>query len=99
MSQSRAAYRVDANQFDIIQALRRIGASVTVTAGLGHGFPDLVVGYRGRNYLAEVKTSAQAPWTEDEIKWRETWHGSMCIWYTPEQAISDVMDDLQEMEY
>lgn len=32
-----------------------MGATVCDTADLGGGFPDLVVGYKGRTYLLEVK--------------------------------------------
>ena len=38
--------RKDANQTQIVDALRGVGATVAITSMLGHGFPDLVVGYR-----------------------------------------------------
>ena len=44
--------RVDANQAAIVRALRKVGATVEVIEK-----PlDLLVGYRGSNYLIEVKT-------------------------------------------
>lgn len=39
--------RVDANQTAIVDVLRRAGRSVAITSSLGHGFPDVVVGWRG----------------------------------------------------
>ena len=48
----RRAARVDANQADIVAALRAIGCSVWVI-----GLPlDLFIGYRGKTALVEVKT-------------------------------------------
>ena len=48
----RYAARVDANQPEIVEALRKVGASVWVI-----GLPvDLLVGFRGQTLLMEVKT-------------------------------------------
>ena len=48
--------KVDQNQQEIITALRQIGASVYPLHFAGKGCPDLLVGFRGRNYLIFVKT-------------------------------------------
>lgn len=51
MSASRYAARVDANQADIVKAMRGLGASVYVLK-----LPvDLLVGINGRTALVEVK--------------------------------------------
>ena len=48
----RYAARIDPGQPEIVAALRSIGATVWVI-----GLPlDLLVGYRGRTHLIEVKT-------------------------------------------
>lgn len=48
----RHAARVDANQAEIVAALRKAGASVWII-----GLPvDLLVGFRGQSLLMEVKT-------------------------------------------
>ena len=99
MSQSRAAYRVDANQPAIVRALRSIGASVTVTAGLGDGYPDLSVGYHGINYLFEVKTPTKAALTDDERTWHADWQGTVHIVTSPEQAIEIVRTNPHELQY
>lgn len=49
------AYKTDNNQADIVQALRAAGASVAILAEHGEGIPDLIAGFRGVNYLLEVK--------------------------------------------
>jgi Holliday junction resolvase len=48
----------DANQQQIVSALRAIGASVAITSGAGYGLPDLLVGWKGETYLLEVKNRA-----------------------------------------
>lgn len=46
----------DENHPEIVDAFRRFGADVFDAGGVGHGFPDIVVGFRGNTYLAEIKT-------------------------------------------
>lgn len=57
----RRAAKVDRNQGEIVRALRSVGASVAITSAVGGGFPDLVVGYRGRNFLIEIKDGEKVP--------------------------------------
>jgi Holliday junction resolvase len=47
--------KTDANQAAIVAVLREVGASVVDLSAVGKGVPDLLVGYRGRTYLLEVK--------------------------------------------
>ena len=51
----RRAAKIDPNQPDIVRALRAAGATVRSLAGVGDGCPDLLVGFRGANYVLEVK--------------------------------------------
>ena len=50
------ARRVDANQREIVTALRAVGVWVWDTHELGFGFPDLVSWHGGTFRLIEVKT-------------------------------------------
>ena len=50
--------RTDANQAAIVSELREIGASVLILASVGSGCPDLLVGWKGNNYLFELKNLA-----------------------------------------
>jgi hypothetical protein len=73
--------RTDDNQREIVDALRSVGASVQLLHTVGKGCPDLLVGFRGQNFLLEVKDgkkplSAQAL-TEDEKRWHLMWGGSV----------------------
>ena len=68
--------RLDANQPEIVDALRKVGASVQSLASVGSGVPDLLVGYRGAWFVMEVKDGAKPPskqaLTPDEKEWHES---------------------------
>lgn len=77
---SKYARRVDANQDQIVSALRACGATVRVISQ-GGGIPDLLVGYRGYTLLLEVKDGNKPPsareLTEPEQKFFEEWTGGL----------------------
>ena len=79
----RTAAKVDANQPDIVAALRQVGATVQPIHMVGKGCPDLLVGYRSRNYVLEVKDGAKVPsarkLTPDELRWHDDWRGEVFI--------------------
>lgn len=80
------AKRVDSNQREIVQALREIpGVTVTCTHEVGKGFPDIVVGYRGVNYLVEVKTQ-KGKLIPSEAAWHARWRGQVAVVRTVEEA-------------
>jgi len=85
---------VDANQSEIVEALRKAGASVTPTSQSGEGFPDLCVGIRGINYLLEVKDGSKPPsgqrLTPKQSKWHDQWQGSVSVVNSVEQALKAV---------
>lgn len=90
----RRAAKVDVNQAEIVAALRDVGATVTSLATVGNGCPDLVVGFRGRNYLLEVKPPggvrggvSRQTLTEAERDWHRTWRGQRAIVTSVEQAL------------
>jgi len=51
--------RVDENQRVIVAALRAIGACVIDLSGSGGGVMDLLVIYRGRIWMVEIKNPAK----------------------------------------
>ena len=75
----RRAARTDANHEEIVKALRAVGATVQSLACVGHGVPDLLVGYQGKTILMEVKDGTKSPskrqLTEDQVKWIDAWSG------------------------
>jgi Holliday junction resolvase len=83
--------RTDGNQERIVEYLRRVGASVFVASGVGDSFPDLVVGYRGVNYLIEVKDPAQ-PKSKRKLRpgqqaFAESWRGQIAKVETEDEAL------------
>jgi len=68
--------RVDANQREIVEAMRAVGATVEVLSDVGRGVPDLMVGWRGRTLLMEVKRDRRASLTADQQTWWSKWRGS-----------------------
>ena len=87
----RRAARIDANQNEIVQHLRDVGASVFVTSGVGAGFPDIVVGFRGATYLIEIKDGNQPPskrkLTKAEKKFHDGWNGQVDVAKNTDEAL------------
>jgi Holliday junction resolvase len=75
----RRAARVDANQNEIVTMLRKMGYSVAITSDCGKGFPDIVVGRSGKNYLFEIKDGNKPPsaqkLTDAEQQFADAWKG------------------------
>ena len=86
--------RIDANQPEIVKALRQAGATVTSTATIGKGFPDIAVGFRGTNYLMEIKDGNKPPsaqkLTKDERDWITEWRGQVAVVNSIEQALKEI---------
>ena len=67
----RYAARVDANQDQIISALRAAGAYVWII-----GLPvDLLVGYKGHTFLVECKSGPKKRLTKLQADFFENWSG------------------------
>ncbi len=73
----RTRARVDENQKEITRRLRNFGASVRPIHTLGKGAPDLLVGFRGKNFLLEIKAGSKKDLTPDEKEWHSKWAGSV----------------------
>lgn len=80
------AKRVDDNQAEIVHALRLAGASVECLHVVGGGVPDLLVGYRGQNYLLEVKSAGGKP-NALQQQWHRSWDGQVASVWTAEGAL------------
>ena len=77
----RRIARTDDNQQQIVKQLRKLGCSVAITSMIGKGFPDFIVGYKGRNYMIELKDGKRKPsekgLTMDEAKFFTAWSGQI----------------------
>jgi hypothetical protein len=68
----RHAARIDANQAQIVSALRAAGAYVWIIS-----LPvDLLVGYKGHTFLVEIKTDAKKRLTTLQADFFNNWSGS-----------------------
>lgn len=74
-------HRPDDNQSEIVADLRAIGATVAILSKVGNGVPDLLVGWRGVNYLFEVKNleGRGARITPAEFVFHRDWKGQADI--------------------
>lgn len=87
----RRAARTDDNQHELVEALKKIGAKCYFI-----GKPvDLLVGFRGRNMLLEVKRPDKrdqpSKITQEQKDFIATWPGEVVICYTIDEAISAVV--------
>jgi hypothetical protein len=93
----RRVARIDANQTEIVNALRQIGCSVGITSSVGDGFPDLVCGFRNRNLCMELKDGSKPPsareLTEEQRIWHAGWKGQVAVVESIQQAIEVVTKD------
>jgi len=88
----RTAARIDDNQNEVVSQLRSVpGLKVAITSGMGHGFPDLVLGWQGVNYLIELKDGSKPPskrkLTKDEKKFHAQWAGQIDVALTFEDCL------------
>lgn len=89
------AAKIDRNQPEIVAALRQLGCSVQILSTVGHGCPDLLVGFRSRNALLEVKDGLLPPsgrtLTPDQQAWHAMWRGQVDVVLNVEQAIARML--------
>lgn len=86
--------RTDANQQEIMDALRAVGYCVYDTHEIGGGFPDIVVGYDNQSILVEVKMPGKKL-NEKEEKFFKYWTGSKLIVFGPEDAVTKINNFLR----
>lgn len=82
----RRAAKVDANQEQVVSALRAAGATVQSLAAVGKGCPDLLVAFRGAMFLMEVK-QGKGKVNELQSKWHSDWQADVFVVYGPEEAL------------
>ena len=75
----------DANEPEIVAALEQLGASVERLNG--KDIPDLLIGFRYRNFLAEVK-SDHGTLSPGQIDWHSSWRGQVVTLRSAEDATS-----------
>ena len=80
--------KIDANQPDIVAALRKAGVSVLSLASVGDGCPDLLCSYLGRLTLLEVKTPGEKL-RPSQVDWVAKWdpHAPVFVVETVDDAL------------
>lgn len=90
------ARRTDANQREIVDTFRKLGASVQILSDVGKGCPDLAVGIFGINLLVEVKDGNKPPskqrLTEHEQAFFDAWKGQVCIIKSHDEVVRLIND-------
>ena len=71
--------RVDDNQSKVVKALRDLGATVQHLHAVGKGCPDIVVGFKGKNLLLEIKDGDKKVLTPDQANWHRLWKGQVNV--------------------
>ena len=77
----------DANEPDIVRALEQVHATVHEL----HAPVDLLVGWRGVNWLLEVKDGRKIPahraLTAEQVEFFQLWRGSRAVVRSPAEAL------------
>jgi hypothetical protein len=84
--------RTDSNQTAVVDALRKVGASVQSLAAVGGGVPDLLVCFRGQLCLLEVKDGTLPPSARRLTPDQERWHAA---WGGPVRVVNDAWEALR----
>lgn len=88
------AAKVDANQSEIVAALREVGCTVQLLHMVGKGCPDLLVGRHGTNVLIECKDGNKPPsarkLTPDQVDWHDSWRGQVVVVCDVSEALKAV---------
>jgi len=75
--------KADLNQSTIFAGLLKIpGVSVINLANVGKGCPDLLLGYKGKNFLIEIKnkdTKGKLTFSQKEL--HAEWKGQVAVAY------------------
>jgi hypothetical protein len=90
----RLASKVDDNHKDIVEGLRKNeGISVKSVATI-KGFADILVGYKGKNFLYEIKDPSKSKssrrLTKLEKEFSEKWCGGYKVVFTIEDILKDI---------
>lgn len=81
------AAKIDANQPEVVKALRAAGASVQHLHSVGAGCPDLLCAVDGIVFLVEVKDGSKVPSAQKLTPDQEQWHAS---WKSPVHIVNSV---------
>lgn len=94
----RYAKRTDDNHAEVREGIRSAlkGVSVFDASGAGSGCPDLIVGYRGRTYLFEIKDPRKPPskrkLTPAQVEFFDNWQGHAAKVESAAEAVASILE-------
>jgi len=88
---------VDKNHPDIVSELRARGFTVHDSHPLAK-FVDIVVGYKGRKFLFEIKTDNKKKLTKDEKKFFDNCTGQVDVIYSAMDAMTIIFAECPPFE-
>lgn len=95
----RTNARVDRNQPEIVDQLRRCGCSVLIISQLKNCF-DILVGFKGSNFAFEIKDGTKPPsgqkLTTGEKAFFDTWKGQVDVITCVEDAFKIIDKKIAE---
>jgi len=71
-------WKRDGNQKEIERVLRQLNIPYKDTSKVGGGFSDMVVGYKGINYLLELKVGKNKL-QQNQIDFHDIWKGKIDV--------------------
>lgn len=92
----RHAKRTDDNHAAVVTEFKAAmpEASVFQAHGAGQGFPDLVVGWKGRNFLFEVKDPEKVPskrkLTPAQTELHQNWQGQIAVVHSAAEIAANI---------
>ena len=87
----RRAAKKDANHDEVVMEFERHECAVYSTAGIGDGFPDIVVWDGEAHHLVEVK-NAGGKLTDHQKRFMDVWPGPVHIVRTPIEVMALVQE-------
>ena len=91
------AKRTDANQKAVVEELKKYlpEATVFVASGTGAGFTDIVVGWKGHNFLMELKDpdkpASARKLTKAQSELHQDWQGQISVVHSATEIVSEML--------
>lgn len=75
-------------------AYERLQMTQQDTHIIGNGFPDVIIGIAGFNFLFEIKSTKSSKLTPQEVAFTDKWRGSYFVVSSPEEMFKVIADRL-----